>query len=478
MEGVHFTFASSDNTIAAENLLMQIKAAYKIHAVSAVARSINVIYSHSSTYTLVYTYTYTQAIMQKIVIIGTGFSGVWSVLSAKRLLNLRGKEDDVEIHVVSPEPTLVLRPRLYEANAAEMKQDLAPLFKAADIHFIKGTVQKIDTAAETVDVKMDSGTRTVTYNRLVLASGSAVVRPQVVQGLDMHGFDIDSLPAASKLEAHFTSLANLPPSPARDTIVVCGGGFTGIELATELPVRLGRNKRIILVEGASEVGPELGPGPRPVIQKALSDLGVETKLNSLITSISSDGVTLKSGEFIPTKTAIWTAGVRASPLTQQVPGPKDALARIHVDQMLRAVESNHVYATGDAAHVLADTQGQHLALMSCQHALILGRISGHNAAADLLGEELVQYSQAGYGCCLDLGGYGAVVCEGWEREVKVEGWLAKKVKRYINETLIYPPTDVAGALAAANPEMARSGLALRFVRWMLPLLSSVLKRIW
>ena len=395
--------------------------------------------------------------MQKIVIIGTGFAGVWSALSAKRLLRLHKKEQDVEIHVISPEPALVLRPRLYEAHAAGMKQDLRPLFKAAGINYIKGTVDTVNTETQSLKIQAESeGRRTLGYDRLVLASGSAVVRPPAVYGLEEYAFDIDSLDAAARLEDHLKALAELPSSLGRDTIVTCGGGFTGIELATELRVRLGRDKRIILVEGASEIGPELGPGPRPAIQKALSDLGVEIKLNSLITSIDSTGVTLKSGEHIPTSTAIWTAGVQASSLTKQVPGPKDAHSRIQVDQNLRAKSSPNVFVTGDAAHVLADTKGQHVALMSCQHALVLGRVSGHNAAADLIGEPMVEYAQEAYNCCLDLGGYGAVVCAGWDRQVQLEGPMAKKVKQYINQTLIYLPTGADEAIALADPEMPGS----------------------
>lgn len=55
--------------------------------------------------------------MTRIVIVGTGFGGVWSALSAKRLINLPRKKNDIEVLVISPEPTLVIRPRLYEAKS-------------------------------------------------------------------------------------------------------------------------------------------------------------------------------------------------------------------------------------------------------------------------------------------------------------------------------------------------------------------------
>lgn len=395
----------------------------------------------------------------KIVIIGAGFAGLWSALSAKRLINLKHKQKDIEVIVIAPKPSLVIRPRLYEANASAMAHPLGPLFEAAGVKFIQGTVEAIHPDEHTLDVQSPSGVQSsISYHRLVLAAGSALVRPQKVIGLQQYGFDIDSLDSAVKLESHLERIASLPSSAARDTIVVCGAGFTGIELATELPGRLGKNAnlRVILVEYADEVGPELGPGPRPVILQALKDLGVEIKLGSAVSEVGENRVILASGECLETMTAVWTAGVRATPLAQQIPGTKDSLSRFHVDQNLRIPTSSHIFAAGDTARALTETKG-HYATMSCQHAMLLGRVSGYNAAADLLGEPTIPYSHVGYGCCVDLGAWGAVVTRGWEREVRVKGDVAKRVKTYINQELIYPPHDAEEAIAAADPIVYPAG---------------------
>lgn len=90
--------------------------------------------------------------------------------------------------------------------------------------------------------------------------------------------------------------------------------------------------------------------------------------------------------------------------------------------------------------------------MSCQHAMNLGRSAGNNVAADLLGVEPIPYSQPKYVTCLDLGPWGAVYTEGWEREVKLSGAQAKALKRQINTEWIYPPAaDRAEVLASADP---------------------------
>jgi len=98
-----------------------------------------------------------------------------------------------------------------------------------------------------------------------------------------------------------------------------------------------------------------------------------------------------------------------------------------------------------------DDAGNHT-MMSCQHAMNLGRSAGHNVAADLLGIEPIPYSQPKYVTCLDLGPWGAVYTEGWEREVKLKGADAKKLKHQINSEWIYPPrADREAAFAAADP---------------------------
>lgn len=91
--------------------------------------------------------------------------------------------------------------------------------------------------------------------------------------------------------------------------------------------------------------------------------------------------------------------------------------------------------------------------MSCQHALRLGSVAGHNAVADLLGLPLLPYHQEAYVTCLDLGAAGAVFTRGWNRAVALVGAEAKALKRQINTRWIYPPpADREAAFAAADPE--------------------------
>jgi len=122
-----------------------------------------------------------------------------------------------------------------------------------------------------------------------------------------------------------------------------------------------------------------------------------------------------------------------------------------VDGHLKVIGQDHIYATGDTAWAAVDDVGNH-ALMTCQHAIPMGRHSGNNAMADLLGVAPVVYRQPKYVTCLDLGEWGAAYSEGWERKLKLQGQEGKELKRQINSVWIYPPAaDRSLALAAADP---------------------------
>jgi NADH dehydrogenase len=290
-----------------------------------------------------------------------------------------------------------------------------------------------------------------------VATGSRLFRPNI-PGLAEHGFSVDNLDDAIALDRHLHSLDDRPALNGRDTVVVAGGGFTGIEAATEMPARLrailGKDAkpRVIIVDRNSAIAPDMGEGPRPVIEDALRKLGVEIRLGAGVASLDKSGVTLSDGERIETATVIWAAGIRAAPLTTQIPAERDNFGRLLVDRDLRVPSVPGVFATGDAARAASDDVGNYT-LMSCQHATRMGAFAGNNAAAELLGVATRPYHQKAYVTCLDLGEAGAIFTRGWDRKVEMVGEVAKKTKQEINTVWIYPPkAERAAALASADPE--------------------------
>ncbi|AWY39892.1 NAD(P)/FAD-dependent oxidoreductase [Pseudomonas putida] len=393
---------------------------------------------------------------QQILIIGAGFGGLWSALSAARLLDQHDR-NDVEITVLAPQAELRIRPRFYEPNVHNMKAPLNDLFDAVGIKFVQGSAETIDEKNKQVGYVKASGDQgQLSYDRLVLAAGSHLMRPPVA-GMLEHAFDVDTIESAAQLETHIKALKDQPASTARNTVVVAGGGFTGIETATEMPARLravlGDNAdiRVIVVDRAPQIAATMGDGIRPSIVEASEHLGIEWIVDATVASVDAGGVTLADGQRIESSTVIWTVGFRASPLTEQVEGARDHQGRLHVDQNLKVRGHANIYASGDTAYAATDNLGN-FAAMSCQHAIALGRYAGNNVVADLLGVEPMAYSQPKYVTCLDLGAWGAVFTEGWDRQLKLVKQEAKDLKTQINTVWIYPPAaDRAAALAAADP---------------------------
>ena len=288
-----------------------------------------------------------------MIVIGSGFAGLWAALgAARRLDELAVPPGMVEITVLSPQPFHDIRVRNYEADLGGCRIPLADVLDPAGVAHIATEVTAIDTDAGTVTT---SGGITYGYSRLVLASGSQVVKP-AVPGLREFGFDIDTYDAAVALQRHLQGLADDPPTPAAATVVVVGAGLTGIEAACEMTSRLqtlfaraGVTPRVVLVDHNRSVGSDMGGSARPTIEQALSDNGVETRTGVSVAAVSESGVSLSSGEQLAAATVLWCAGMRASSLAEQIPAARDRLGRVLVDDYLRVIGVPSVFAAGDVA---------------------------------------------------------------------------------------------------------------------------------
>ncbi|MDC4772151.1 FAD-dependent oxidoreductase [Acinetobacter baumannii] len=394
---------------------------------------------------------------KRIIIAGSGFAGLWAALAAQRAIHLASQEQNIEVMMVSPNPNVGIRPRLYEAVLENMNPDISELLAVVGVKFLAGWVNKIDVDQQTIEVATTDGNKqNLSYDRFVLATGSTTFMPPI-PGLKEYGFSVNTLEDAEKLDHHLKNLATKPANAARNTVVVAGGGLTGLETVTEMPERLRSilgetDVRVVLVDSSTDIGAAMGDQAATVIREALNELGVEGKAGLRVTALDATGVTLSNGEKIETETVIWTAGMRANPLTSQIAGEKDNLGRLIGDAYLHAPEAKNIFVTGDTVKVPTDDLGN-FNVMSCQHAMSLGRVAGYNAAAELVDLPLHPYSQPKYVTCVDLGPWGTLYTEGWDRQVQFVREEAKKIKQEINTVWIYPPVaDREAVFAIANPD--------------------------
>lgn len=384
--------------------------------------------------------------MKRIVVIGGGFAGMWSAIGAARKLHeLKVASNEVEIVLINREPYFGVRPRFYEKDPQNFRFLLNQVLGPAGIRLIEGEVRQIDTQSQQVIVYQKEKQIEIAYDRLVFTAGSQMVLPDI-SGLREHAYSADTYQDAVKLERHINGLSDLPDVEGKYAAAVIGAGFTGIEIAAELTSRLAEvakkekkesEVRVILIDRNPVVGYELGANPRPIIEQALNDMHVVIYTNETVTSVEPEGLTLKSGKYLPSLTTVCSAGVKASPLAENFPVEKDNLGRLPVDPYLRVEGLPSVFAAGDTAR--AKTDETHVSMMSCQHAMPQGKVAGHNVVCDLFGLTGVPYKQERYGTCLDLGPWGALITAGWDRIPQVQGKEAKKIKQQINQSIIYPP---------------------------------------
>jgi NADH dehydrogenase len=153
--------------------------------------------------------------------------------------------------------------------------------------------------------------------------------------------------------------------------------------------------------------------------------------------------------------------MRASPLAAMLAVERDRWGRLPVDDCMKVKGVDDIFAAGDIA--AAPLDGTHSSVMSCQHGRPMGRFAGHNAVGDLLSRGMLPLKIDWYVTCLDLGPWGAVYTEGWDRQVVAVGPEAKKTKQTINCVRIYPPRtrNRREILDAAAPVVQAPPLKLR-----------------
>lgn len=395
-------------------------------------------------------------LMKQIIVLGAGFAGmIAAVGAARKLAELKIPNGEIGIAVVNRDRWHAIRVRNYETDLGDIRVPLDDVFGPIGIELIVADVTALDCARREISLTRDGRAERLGYDGLVIALGSQLVRPPI-PGLAEHAFDIDTYDGAARLAAHLAALPGRPTAAGRFTALVVGAGLTGIEAATEMASRLralagGAPKRVLLADRAPHIGSTMGEEARAVIDEALRALDVETRPGITIAAIDETGARLSSGEYIPAATVVWCAGMRAHPLAAALPGEHDRFGRVMVDRFLRVAGAAHAFAAGDVAAAPVDPD--HVSVMSCQHARPMGRLAGHNAVCDLVGGEMIPLDIGYYVTCLDLGAWGAVYTQGWNRRVATTGEAAKQTKRMINRERIYPPRsrDRAAILASAAP---------------------------
>ncbi|GHB26231.1 NADH dehydrogenase [Streptomyces viridiviolaceus] len=367
----------------------------------------------------------------RILVVGGGYVGMYTALRLQRQLKGELKRGEAEITVVTPDPYMTYQPFLPEAAAGSIspRHVVVPLRRVLDrCRVVVGEARSIDHSARTATIttlateEEGTGARRLAYDELVLAPGS-VSRTLPVPGLADHGIGFKTVEEAIGLRNHVIEQMDIASStrdPAlRDaalTFVFVGGGYAGVEALGELEdmaryaARHYHNVRPedmkwILVEATARILPEVGEDMGRYAVAELRRRNIDVRLETRLESCADRVAVLSDGARFPTRTVVWTAGVKPHPVLAATDLPLDERGRLKCTPQLAVEGAPHAWAAGDAAavpDVTAAEPGRECA-PNAQHALRQARVLGDNVVHALRGEPLDTYAHKYAGSVASLG---------------------------------------------------------------------------
>jgi NADH dehydrogenase len=337
-----------------------------------------------------------------VVIAGGGFAGLSAARELERLL----PRQSTRLTLVNDVNFMLYTPFLPEAAAGtlEPRHVVTPLRDMLKRTYLRlGAISGHDPVARTIELTTDEGAdETLSYDQLLIAVGS-VSRSLPVPGLDKHAIGFKSLADAIWLRNHLVETlerANASEDPARReellTYVFVGGGYSGLEALAELqdfaadameryPRARLQGMRWILIEAMDRVLPEVDKGLADYAVRELRGRGIDIRMGTRLEEAGEDFAVLSTGERIPTKTIVWTAGVAPHPSLHNLAVPLDEkTGKVVVDEYMKVEGQPGVWAIGDCAAVPdPNKDGNAPCPPTAQHAVRQGPAVAHNIASEL-----------------------------------------------------------------------------------------------
>ncbi|MGH9125925.1 MAG: NAD(P)/FAD-dependent oxidoreductase [Acidimicrobiales bacterium] len=370
-----------------------------------------------------------------VAIVGAGFGGI----NATRGL----MDGPFELTLIDRDNYHGFWPLLYQVATAGLgPEDIAHPVRGmfgdrANVHVRLGTVSGVDFDRKVIHIDDEDDVR---YDYLVLAAGSST-SDFGIPGVDDYAFPLKTLPDAVRLRNHILNCferADACPELADDgllTFVLAGGGPTGVEMAGALSELIGRNlahdfphldvtkARVVLVEMLDHLLGSFSESSRAVALRTLRSKGIEVRLNTAIASLSDKEVTFKDGACIRCATTVWTAGIRANPVANNLDTAKGKGGSIEVNKDLTLAGHPEVFVIGDLSS-LKDRHGKPLPQVA-QVAIQGGRHAAKCIRRHMTGKAYTDFHYHDHGMMATIGRRSAVAeVPGGLKLKGTIGWLS------------------------------------------------------
>ena len=375
-----------------------------------------------------------------IVIAGGGFGGFYAAKALERLTAASG----ARVTLVNDANFMLYTPLLpgTAGGTLDPRHVVVPLrSQLRRTGLLIGSVTGAHPESRELLVRRVDGERLeLSYDQLLVALGS-VSRTLPIPGLAEHATGLKSLSDATALRNQVLTCLDIAESledPVRRSeylgFVFVGAGYAGLEGLAELqdfatqaielyPRCRADGMRWVLVEARERIMPEVPASLSAFAARELLARGIEIETRTTLAAVTARGATLSSGEQIPARTVVWTAGVTPSPVVASLGLPLDDGGRIAVDSELRVSGRQAVWAIGDCAAVPDPARRGQVCPPTAQHAIRQGRLAASNIAATLEHRPLHAFRYRTAGVVAELGHNKAVAITLGLRWRGLPAWL-------------------------------------------------------
>jgi NADH:quinone reductase (non-electrogenic) len=309
---------------------------------------------------------------QRVVVLGGGYAGTLAAIRAAG----RGRRR-VQVTLVDPTGRLVQRLRMHSVAVGHevATYDLAKL-TGRRVANVKASAHEIDLDRSSVRVSGSDGCAELPFDRLVMATGSAVDLWSV-PGVAAHAHNVGDIASAARLKVALRCLDG-------GVVTVCGGGLTGIEAAAEIAeARPDVHVRLVTADAFASW---LHPTAVEQLTARLARIGVEISQRARVVAVAPGTVDLAGGEELRTDLTVWCGGFVAGSLGGDSGLLTDARGCVRVDESLRAIGHPEVYAVGDAGLPPTLPNGSAFR-MTCQAGMPTAAHAADNIVAEARGRE-------------------------------------------------------------------------------------------
>jgi len=308
-------------------------------------------------------YEVAAAVPRKVLIVGGGFGGLYTALKIEQL-----SKGETQVVLVDPKDKFVFLPLLYElavgtASVLEVAPRYSELLKSSKgITFMQGSVEDIDLKSRQVRV-VKTKTKTsnevkeeepvlVQYDKLVVACG-AQPNLNIIPGVKEHCLPFCRVEDAYDLKRRLGVLMSSTRSAIR--VVVIGGGYSGVEVATTLAEYIGKSRAVISLVDRNDCIMHTSPEHnRKSAEKVLVSRGVAVNCNTSVKKVTATGLMLENQgeEFnMPADLVIATLGMQQCELLKALDLDKDKSGRLVTRRSLQCPGDANVFALGDCASI-------------------------------------------------------------------------------------------------------------------------------